>query len=611
MSEERSTIKTYKRLLSYAGAYKFILVLGLSASVITGLSRFGFLANVGPFIDSFSQNGETEAVEGKEKEKEKDLINSMNPAEYIADKLGVDIDDKNQAISWQLALIYGFGLVGFTLLNVLMKTINRYCMRLLGSYIVRDLRDRLFNHIQRQSLRFFGKSDVGHLISSINNDTAAVQRAVTGNLAELTRAPAEIIAVIVFVVIFFFIKLGMYAIPFILLAVGILFYLPVHFVARRIKVIYRKTLEKISELNSRMHEVFTGIRIIKAYNTEDIEQDRFAHTNRRYTKAVLKAARAELGVQGIMECMNIVVGVAFIIYCMTQGFGYGFLFTLIAVGMYAYEPMKRLAKVYTQMQQSVAAADRIFDYLDDDQSIQDSANPTPMTEFTTSIKLEDVSFAYDKNSPVLKSINLEIPKGSVVAFVGHAGSGKSTITNLIARFYEVDSGSISIDGVDIREIKNADLREHIGVVTQDTILFNCSITENIAYGDRNVDKDRVIEAAKKACAHEFIMEKEEQYDTIVGEKGFVLSGGQKQRISIARAFYKDPEILILDEATSSLDNVTEHEVQQELNILMKNRTVLAIAHRLSTIKDADVIYVLGDGCIVEFGSHEDLMALDG
>jgi subfamily B ATP-binding cassette protein MsbA len=279
----------------------------------------------------------------------------------------------------------------------------------------------------------------------------------------------------------------------------------------------------------------------------------------------------------------------------------------------AYRPIKSLAKVSTYLQRSMAAADRYFDLLDNDTGIKEKADPVKLEEFKNEISFNDVKFAYDKNRNILDGINFKIPRGHVVAVVGKTGSGKTTIANLIARFYDPVSGTVTIDGTDVRDFQIASLRDHIGIVTQDPVLFNDTIADNISYGCPDATQEDIEQAAKQANAHQFVVDgrHKNQYETIVGEKGRNLSGGEKQRIAIARAILKNPPILILDEATSSLDTVTERLVQEALNRVMENRTVFAIAHRLSTIKHANTIIVLDNGKIIEAGNHDELIEKGG
>jgi subfamily B ATP-binding cassette protein MsbA len=398
-----------------------------------------------------------------------------------------------------------------------------------------------------------------------------------------------------------------------ILLVGIpLIAMPVAILGRRIRYIYKSSLHVIAEVISRMHEVFTGIMIVKAYNTEEIESKRFYKINRKYFRTVIKALKLQLLMSPLMEIITIVAALVFLLYSYSKDVNFTVLIALMAPAILAYRPIKNLAKVTNYLQRSMAAADRYFDLIDTDTGLTEKKNAVELKEFENEISFNDVSFAYD-DQKILDGINFKIPKGSVVAVVGETGSGKTTIASLIARFYDVNSGSVTIDGIDVRDVTIKSLRRNIGIVTQDPILFNETIADNIAYGNPDATPAEIEEAAIKANADKFITDGRhpEGYQTEVGEKGSKLSGGEKQRIAIARAILKNPPILILDEATSALDTVTERLVQEALNRAMENRTVFAIAHRLSTIRNANKIIVLEHGKIAEHGTHDELLASGG
>ena len=361
-----------------------------------------------------------------------------------------------------------------------------------------------------------------------------------------------------------------------------------------------------------MHEVFTGIMVVKAYNMEEAEQKKFHNENRRYVRTVIKAMRLQLLTEPLMEIFSVGGSLFFLVYAYSNGVTITQLSALMAPAILAYQPIKKMAKLVTSLQKSMAAADRYFALIDTHSELPEKADGVKLEKFEKSIEFKDVVFGYDERN-ILDGISFSIPKGSLVAVVGSTGSGKTTIANLIARFYDVRSGSVTIDGVDVRDCEVKHLRKLIGIVNQDPLLFNTSIAENIAYGCPDASREDIIRAAQEANAEAFIVDgrHKEGFDTIVGEKGFRLSGGEKQRVAIARAILKNPPILILDEATSALDTVTERLVQNALNRVMSNRTVFAIAHRLSTIQNADLIIVLDKGHIVERGTHEELLQLNG
>ncbi|MBQ6352161.1 MAG: ATP-binding cassette domain-containing protein, partial [Lentisphaeria bacterium] len=349
-----------------------------------------------------------------------------------------------------------------------------------------------------------------------------------------------------------------------------------------------------------------------AYHAEEREIVRFHGINRRYTKQAIRAMRLHILVSPMMELVAVTATLVFLLYSYSRGVTVTELAALLAPAMMAYRPIKDVSKVFASIQQSMAAADRYFALLDTDTSLPEKENAAELTKFQDKISIRDISFSY-ADRKVVDHVTFDIPRGSMVAVVGETGSGKTTVANLLARFYDVDSGAITIDGVDLRDYSIASLRRMIGVVNQEAILFNDTIADNIAYGKPEATRDEIVAAAKLANAHDFIVSGNhpEGYDTEVGEKGFKLSGGEKQRVAIARAILCNPPILILDEATSALDTVTEKLVQEALNRVMTNRTVFAIAHRLSTIQNADMILVMQGGKIVEYGKEAELLAKNG
>ena len=526
-------------------------------------------------------------------------------------KFSFNIVSENGRVAWQVFAIYAIIFVIAWLFKNIAKYINSYCTRWVGIKVVSDLRELIFQNLTRQSLSFYSSQDIGKLISRCTNDTQALDDSVSHAVEELTCAPIQIIACII--AIFMACKEhNSYGLAFILL-IGIpILIMPLHTLGRAIRKLYRKSYAKIAVVFSRMHETFSCIRAVKSYHTELYENNRFITTNKSYIKQAFRAMRLQLLLSPVMEFVAVSGTVVFLVYAYGNGTTITQLTALLAPAFMAYRPIKDVAKVFSSIQRSMAAADRFFDLLDTDTSIPEKENAICLKEFKDSIKVENVVFKYeDKN--IINNISFELPRGHVVAVVGETGSGKSTIANLIARFYDVTSGRITIDGNDLRDCNIASLRNLIGVVNQDPIIFNETIAANISYGSPNATMDDIIAAAKLANAHEFIISGRhpEGYETIAGEKGFRLSGGEKQRIAIARAILRNPPILILDEATSALDTVTEKLVQEALNRVMSNRTVFAIAHRLSTIKNANLIMVLNQGSIVEAGTHEELLALNG
>ena len=526
-------------------------------------------------------------------------------------EVSVPIYSSRERVSWQIFAMFAFCFMIMWMIRNLAIYLNRFFTRWVGARVVADMRNEIFSSLLGQSLGFYGQMDVGHLISRCSNDTAAIESSVSDVIADLTRCPIEILACATAIIITS-IQNDNYILPIILFIGMPMVVLPVMMLSKHIKKAYKASFAKIAEVTSRMHEVFTGIRVVKAYNTEEQEDTKFRAINRRYFKYIVKALRQQLLMQPLMEIVAVGATLIFGVYSYTQNVSLTEIAALLAPAILAYEPIKNLSKVLPTISRSMAAADRYFDLLDTHTALPVKPDAIELTDFKDRISFNNVCFSYGEHR-ILSDITFDIRKGQMVAVVGETGSGKSTIANLIARFYDVESGSVSIDGVDVRDYTMKSIRRHIGIVNQDAILFNDTIANNIAYGCPDATMDQIIEAATQANAHQFIVDGShpDGYNTEVGEKGFKLSGGEKQRVAIARAILKNPPILILDEATSALDTVTERLVQDALNRVMTNRTVFAIAHRLSTIQQADLILVLKHGKIAEAGTHQELLELNG
>ena len=514
-------------------------------------------------------------------------------------------------LTWQVFAIYAALFIAAWVAKNIASYVNHYCLRWVGTKVVADIREEIFTGLTRQSLAYHSKSDIGQLISRLTADTSSIEGAVADSISDITRYPVEIAACFTAMIIISM-QYGNYM-SLIVLIVGLpLLVVPLMLIGRRIRKLYRNSFSKIADVVTRMHEVFTGIIVVKAYNMEEAEQQKFHAENRKYTRTVIKALRLQLLMEPIMETVTIGGALVFLIYAYSNGITITQLASLMAPAILAYQPIKKGAKLFTSLQRSMAGADRCFEIIDTHTELPEKADGIQLEKFEKSIEFNNVVFGYDKRN-IIDGVSFSIPKGSLVAVVGSTGSGKTTLANLIARFYDVRSGSVTIDGNDVRDCDVKSLRRLIGIVNQDPLLFNTTIAENISYGCSNKTMDDIVKAAREANAENFITDGRhpDGYNTVVGEKGFLLSGGEKQRVSIARAILKNPPILILDEATSALDTVTEKLVQTALNQVMKDRTVFAIAHRLSTIKNADKIIVLDQGHIVEQGTHAELLALGG
>jgi len=483
-----------------------------------------------------------------------------------------------------------------------------YFLNYVGQDIIMGLRNRLYNHMQQLPLAFFQRVKTGDLMSRITNDVNIINTMFTSAITGSIRDCFTIIG-LVSVTFYLIPKLAIYAFVIIPIA-GI----PIFHFGRKIRRVRLGTQEAWADISAFLHETLVGTKIVKAFNMEDYEKKRFADKSRKIFRLELKETRVKALSSPSMEFLG-GIGIAFIIWhggkhviAGTYSFG-TFTSFLTAVGL-MYEPLKKLSKLNNAIQRGMAAAERIFDILERKSDIIEAASPVIIRPGSHGITFDNVSFKYDKDL-VLKNINLKVKAGEIIALVGMSGGGKTSLVNLIPRFYDVTQGAVLVDDVDIRKTSIASLRCRIALVTQEPILFNDTARNNIAYGNPDASEQEIIKAAKAAYAYDFIMNYSNGFDTSIGELGGRLSGGQKQRICIARALLKDAPVLILDEATSSLDSESEALVQKALGNLMAGRTTFVIAHRLATIGYAHRIIVIVNGRIVEEGVHEQLLALRG
>lgn len=504
------------------------------------------------------------------------------------------------------ALFYlPFVIIGVFAFRGVMNFGQSYLTDYVGLRIINDLRNALNRHMQFLSLSFFQRHPTGTLISRVNNDVALVRSALTDSVASVLRDTTSLLAL---VIVAFLKDWVLATIASIVFPASIL---PVTRLSRKIKRFTRRGQVTTGTLTNFLQESIQGNRIVKAFGMEEYESQRFAEENKKLFKQFIRACRMRAVVNPAMELISsfAIGGVVWYGGSSVIGGGrtQGEFMAFMAAMFLMYQPFRNLSRTYTTVQQGMVGAERIFEILDEEPEIRSRPNALPAARFSQEIEFQNVSFGYGRKL-VLKDINLRIRAGETVALVGVSGVGKSTLADLVPRFYDVSSGRITLDKVDIRDVILESLRSQIGIVAQHTFLFNDTVRNNIAYGDPTKDMDHIIAAARAAHAHDFIMAMPRGYDTSIGELGTRLSGGQRQRLAIARALLKDAPILILDEATSSLDSESERLVQEALELLMTGRTVLVIAHRLSTIRKASRIVVLVDGSIREEGTHEELLA---
>ena len=478
-----------------------------------------------------------------------------------------------------------------------------------GQRIVTDTQHRLYEHLIEMELGFFQRSSTGSLLSRFTVDINMMRNAVSNALTGIGK---DSLTLVFLVGVMFYQDWLLSLIAFFAFPIAIF---PIVNLGKRIRAVTLDTQEEYGIFTTVLEQTFQGARVVKAYNSEDYEKARVRQIAERLFGLVFKSMRIRSLASPVMETLG-GVAVALVIFyggyrVIGQSMDPGSFFSFITALLLAYEPVKRLANLNATLQEGLAGAERLFTMLDLKPGIKEQPNARDLAIKNGEIKLNNIAFSYVDEQKVLNNISLNIPAGKLVALVGPSGSGKSTILNLIPRFFDVDAGNITIDGSELREITFASLRKNIGLVSQEITLFDDTIKSNISYGQPTASEEKITEAAKNALAHEFIMEMPEGYDTYVGEQGIKLSGGQRQRLAIARAMLKDAPILLLDEATSSLDAESESLIQQALFKLMKGRTTLVIAHRLSTIIDADLIYVVDKGEIVESGDHNTLIKNGG
>lgn len=597
-------MKGYFTFLKFTIKYKYYAIMNILCNVLSSIFGLFSIALVIPLLNVLFSTAPTQTVAPTITGPSLNFSNISKMAEQNV---------------WYYKNVYGvenvlFFICGFVVAMIAFKNLFRYMalyfMVPMRNFIISDYRVAAYNRILVLPLSYFSKEKKGDLLSRMTSDLHQIEVAIMSSLEAFTKEP---ITIIIFLVMLIWVNPLLTLIVFCALPISALF---AALIGRLLKKQSAKSQSKFGDIVALIEETLTGVRVIKAFNAQDFLLKRFLVQNKLFTDLNIKANRTSDGSSPISETISIAVFAVILLIggkmvlsndgSMSASVFIGYL----SVFSQLMSPAKAFSTAYNSMNKGLASVERVNEIINSHEVITEKPIAVPIQKFKDSIEFRNVSFKYDEEF-VIQNLNLTIKKGQTVALVGPSGSGKSTLTDLIPRFYDPTDGQILIDGIDLRDYKILELRSLMGIVTQESILFNDTIANNISFAKQTISKTQIEEAAKIANAHSFIIENENGYDTNIGDRGNKLSGGQKQRLSIARAINTDPDILILDEATSALDTASERLVQEALNNIMVNRTTIIVAHRLSTIVNADFIVVLEKGRIVQQGSHNDLILQDG
>jgi subfamily B ATP-binding cassette protein MsbA len=599
-------LETYFKILNYVKPFWKHLSLSIICTIIYALLNGASIYLTIPLLDALFQD--SKFANNQQEKVIEENVTSQNSLTGYFDGLKKTFQEfifegEASEVLLRICLLILAAFLGKNLFGYLQAFFLAY----VEQGVIKRIRDQAYVHLHKLPMGFFKGEKTGNLISRILNDVYVIQTSVSTIFFNLIREP---LTIVVFLGIAFSItwKLTLFSIVVIPLS---------SIVIAKIGEILRKQSsflqEKMSELTTILHETISGVKIVKAFGMEDYENDKFKKQTDNLRRQALKMVRIRNVSSPVTELLSVVVGAAMIYYgghlvleegALKASEFLGFLFAIFSL----MTPIKELSNINNRIQESSAAADRVFEILETEPKIKDRENSIKVDGFNSEVEYKNVSFHYDDSDElVLRNISFQVNKGEIIAFVGSSGAGKTTVVDLLPRFFDAVKGEILLDGINIKEIKINDLRNLMGIVTQEVVLFNEPVKNNIAYGYKNYPEEEIIAAAKAANAHDFILELPYGYDTVIGERGTKLSGGQRQRISIARALLKNPPIMIFDEATSSLDNESEQLVQEAIERLMKDRTTFVIAHRLSTIRNANRIIVLDQGRIIQEGTHDELI----
>jgi len=583
------------RLFSYVRPHRVWLATGGALMILVGLLEGTTALLVGPLLQL--------VLEPTAARQDIVLLQLpyLNRTYYLQDILPLPVATAALLVVGTIVLVYA--------VKALSEYLGEYSVHRLGQSVVMDLRNEVYARTLRQSLSFFQRQTTGKLMSTVINDIDRVQLAVSHVLTDFFRQvfTLPVLLILVLLLDWRLALLCFVTVPFIVV--------PVAAIGRRIRRLSRQAQEELAGLNDALQETYSGVRIVQAFGSEGFEVERFRDRARRLFDTNLRWVRYYAVGSPLMEVLGALTIGVLLLYARERIQAGALTATMMGVFVVAllkvYQPVKRLAGIYSLFQQALGASEKVFELLDQREEVREKPGAPALAPFRDLIEFDRVSFAYDSAQPLLRDISFAARAGQVVALVGSSGVGKTTLVNLLPRFFDVSAGAIRLDGRDIREVSLASLRAQIGIVTQETVLFNDSVAANIRYGGRQASDRELRQAVEAALATEFIEQLPRGFDTGIGERGLRLSGGQRQRVAIARALLKNAPILILDEATSELDTESELLVQRALANLMQGRTVFVIAHRLSTIRRADTIMVLEDGAIREVGTHQQLLARGG
>jgi subfamily B ATP-binding cassette protein MsbA len=591
----RESIYELRRLLRYVRPYRARLVAGIAALALVGMAEGLIALMFRPLLDRVLNPASTDSrlpllkvpFSGR-----LIYLNSFVP----------------RGIHY-IGTVFGISLVFMFVVKAVCEYLGVVEIQHVGQAATTDLRNRIYEKLVRQPIAFFQTQTTGRLMSTVINDVDRARSTLSDTLASFFQYLFTFIALVAILLVTNW-KMSLVSAIYIPMVLW-----PVSKLARRIRRSVESSQSRLGELNQILQETLSGNRVVKAFGMERFEVGRFREAARRLMRENMRWIRHIVLTSPLMDLLTPIVVVPLVMYARSQiKFGVmtlGTFATFIYALIRAYEPVKGMGGVYQQFEQAHGGTKQLFEFLEMQEEVEEHAGGHVLAPFSREVEFDNVNFGYDPASPILRGVSMRARAGEVLAVVGSSGAGKTTLVNLLPRFHDVTSGAVRVDGVDVRDATLRSLREQIAIVTQETILFNDTVWNNICYGQANLPEERVVAAASAALAHDFIAEMPNGYQTLLGDRGQRLSGGQRQRLAIARALLKDSPILILDEATSELDTESEMLVQKALANLMVNRTVFVIAHRLSTIRRADKIVVLEDGVVSEIGTHSELLASGG